>query len=387
MKELTQAVKTEAKRLGFPLVGVTTPDPPPHLDFYREWLAAGHHAGMGWMSTERALRGRANPRAILPQCQSILVLGMPYPAMPYPAPPQSPPELGGKGGVGKISSYAWNQDYHHVIPPKLEKLVQFIEERTGESVPHRCYTDTGPVLERELAARAGLGWIGKNTCLINPHRGSYFFLAEIFLGIELIPDRPFPTSQCGSCTRCIDACPTGSLKAPYTLDANRCIAYLTIELKESIPHELRHLLGDWVFGCDICQQVCPWNERFAHEHESEIPAEFAFREEIANPILEDELALSPQEFNRKFKGSPIKRAKRRGYLRNVAVALGNVGGVPGGLEEGLGDVEPLVRGHAAWGLGQIGGGEALQALEAALRVEENAGVKTEILAAIEEIVG
>ncbi|MBS1249866.1 MAG: Epoxyqueuosine reductase [Chloroflexi bacterium] len=375
MRKLTQAIKTEAKNLGFSLVGVTTPDPPPHLDFYRAWLKAGHHAKMGWMATERARHRRANPRAILPECESILVLALPYPP---PPPPQ---------GSGKVSSYAWNRDYHDIIPPKLKKLVQFIEKQTGESVPNRWYTDTGPLLERELASRAGLGWIGKNTCLINPRRGSYFFLAEILLGIRLVPDQPFSTPRCGDCTRCLDACPTGSLRAPHTLDANGCIAYLTIELKEAIPSELRPLLGDWVFGCDICQQVCPWNERFAGD--DEVPAELAFRAEVANPILEEELALSPQDFNRKFKGSPLKRSKRRGYLRNVAVALGNVGkeGAVSALVTALGDGEPLVRGHAAWGLGRIRSGDALQALEAALRKEETAEVREEIQAALDSILG
>ncbi|MEA2008774.1 MAG: tRNA epoxyqueuosine(34) reductase QueG, partial [Chloroflexota bacterium] len=249
----------------------------------------------------------------------------------------------------------------------------------------RWYTDTGPILERELASRAGLGWIGKNTCLINPEKGSYFFLAEILLGIELAPDPPFPTSQCGSCTRCIDACPTGSLKEPYTLDANRCISYLTIELKEAIPRDLRPLLGDWIFGCDICQQVCPWNGRSAPG--AEIPAEFAFRAEVAVPVLGTELALSPQEFNSKFRRSPVKRTKRRGYLRNVAVALGNAGeeqAVPA-LATALGDEEPLVRGHAAWALGQIGGESARQTLKTSLGEEENPDVRAEIRAALERL--
>ena len=374
MEKLTQAIKAEAERLGFSLVGVTTPDPPPHVAFYEQWLASGHHAGMSWMAEERARCGRADPRTILPACKSVLMLGLPYPA------PLS------HQGRSKVSAYAWGLDYHKVIPPKLKTLVQFIEDRLGKAIPNRWYTDTGPILEREMAARAGLGWIGKNTCLINPQQGSYFFLAEILLGIELAPDPPFPVTQCGSCTRCIDACPTGSLKAPYILDASRCIAYLTIELKEAISRELRPLQGDWIFGCDICQQVCPWNERFAPN--ASIPAEFAFRAEVANPVLEEELALSTQDFNRKFKYSPVKRAKRRGYLRNVAVALGNEGeesAVPA-LSSALRDGEPLVRGHTAWALGQLGGESAQQALEEALREEENPEVLAEIRAAIRGLV-
>ncbi len=339
---LKQAIKNEARRLGFTLVGVTLPQASPHFSAYEQWLAEGKHGNMAYLASEEARLRRADPRRILPECQSILVLGTPY-SPPLPA-SEKP------GGRGKIAAYAWGEDYHLVLPERMKQLVAFIESQVGHPVPNRWYTDTGPLLERDLAQQAGLGWIGKNTCLINPRHGSTFFLSEILLGLELEPDPPFPTDQCGTCTRCIQACPTQCILPNRTLDARRCISYLTIELKEEIPEELRGLLGEWVFGCDVCQSVCPWN-RFASPPD---PA-FAPRPGIPLPVLTEELVLAPQAFNQKFKGNPVKRAKRRGYLRNVAVALGNRGdrnALPA-LHAALQDPEPLVSKHAAWAIQQI----------------------------------
>ncbi len=255
-ESLTQAVKAEAYRLGFRLVGVTTPDPPPHLAVFENWLSEGKHGEMAYLAEPRSRERRGDPRQILPQCQSILVLGMPYPA-------SLAGPVKGKGVVGQMASYAMGMDYHEVIPPRLKALVLFMECQTGKEIPNRWYTDTGPVMERDLAQRAGLGWIGKNTCLIHPAEGSYFFLSEILLGIELVVDAPFLADRCGTCTRCLEACPTGCIMPDRTLDARRCISYLTIELKGSIPPALRPLIGEWAFGCDVCQQVCPWNRRAA----------------------------------------------------------------------------------------------------------------------------
>lgn len=372
-KELTRKVKQEANRLGFPLVGVTTPEAPEHLDFFREWCAVGNHGMMGWMVSDRSLQRRSDPKKILPECESILMLGSLYPA-PSPA------------AGGRIAAYAENQDYHEILGERLQRLVHFLEETLGETIPNRWYTDTGPVLERDLAQRAGLGWIGKNTTLINKTYGSYFFLAEILLGIKLDLDPPFLSQHCGTCTRCLDACPTGSLTVPYTLDTSRCISYLTIEYREMIPLELRHLLGDWIFGCDICQQVCPWNQ--AKEVSGDILDEFLPREELSNIVLVDEMKLSQDAFSTKFKNSPIKRTKRRGYLRNIAVALGNQkskAAVPV-LAAALQDGEPLIRGHAAWALGEIGGEKAQKSLaDAASQDEENPQVKEEILRALNNL--
>ena len=341
--ELTQKIKVKAIELGFPLVGVTTADPPDHLDFFKDWLDSGYNASMAWIGNERSLERRSDPRMILPECQSILVLACPYPA----------PRGNVKGG--NIASYALNQDYHEVLEKRLKNLMETIEEWIGETVPNRWYVDTGPVLEKELAMRAGLGWIGKNTTLINREYGSYFFLSEILLGIKLNTDLPITEPQCGTCTRCLDTCPTGALIEPYTLDANRCISYLTIEHREDIPDELRPRMGDWIFGCDICQIVCPWNKPGEQTHS--ILEALQPRLELTNINMIDELKLSQEDFSARFKGSPIKRTKRRGYLRNVAIALGNRGekdAIPT-LETARKEAEPLIRRAAAWAIKQIVG--------------------------------
>jgi len=338
-QDLKQIIKDKARQLGFILAGVTTPDPPPHYSTFENWLAQNHHGTMGYLATEKALARRANPREILPECKSILVLATAYP---------SPLGRGQGEGEARIASYARGEDYHDVLPARMKKLVQFIEEQVGGPIKNRYYTDTGPILERDLAQRAGIGWIGKNTCLINPKQGSYFFLSEIFLDLALEPDLPFVTDHCGKCTRCITACPTDCILPSRTVDATRCISYLTIELKEDIPVELRDKIGDWVFGCDICQQVCPWN-RFAPEGDP------SFMDDNPPHSLTDELTLTPQAFNQRFKRTPLTRAKRCGYLRNVAVALGNTGDIHAlpVLQNALNDDEPMIREHAQWAIKQI----------------------------------
>ncbi len=364
---LKQSILNEAHRLGFALAGVTTPDPPPHYSTFERWLAHGHHGDMDYLTGERSRLRRADPKQILPDCKSILVLGVPYP------PPHT--ALSGESGAnevevrirGRVAAYALGDDYHLVLPPRLQALVAFIESQVGHPVSNRYYTDTGPLLERDLAQRAGLGWIGKNTCLINPRAGSYFLLAEILLGLDpstgsgqgLETDPPFATDHCGTCTRCLDACPTNCILPDRTLDARRCISYLTIENKGDIPKEFRPLTQDWIFGCDICQQVCPWNRFAPPEGDASFgPFDFAQGGPDAGAAATDlihTLALTPESFNRQFKRSPIQRAKRRGLLRNAAVALGNIGGekdLPV-LERASNDSEPLVRGHARWALEQI----------------------------------
>jgi len=340
-------------RLGFALAGITSPDPPPHWSSFENWLALGRNGQMGYLAGERARERRRDPRRILPGCKSIVVLAARYPD-PGTAGVSGPAEAPTDDGPhGRVAAYAWGTDYHRVLPERMKALVAFIETRVGHPVAHREYTDTGPLLERDLAQRAGLGWIGRNTCLINPRLGSYFFLAEMLLDLELELDDPFRDDRCGSCTRCIDACPTQCILPDRTLDAGRCISYLTIELKESIPDDLRSRLGAWVFGCDVCQQVCPWN-RFADER---VDPAFAPRPGVPAPALVSEIALTPEAFNRKFKDSPVQRAHRRGYRRNLAVALGNAGdpaSVPA-LAHAAADPEPLVSESAAWALEKITG--------------------------------
>jgi len=321
------------------------PEPPEHISTFERWLEAGRHGDMHYLADERARTRRADPRQILPECKSILVLAAPY------SDPKSAEASKGPDPGGRVAAYAWGDDYHNVFITRLKELVAFIEEQVGHPVPNRYYTDTGPILERDLAQRAGLGWIGKNTCLINPKHGSYFLLAEILLGLELEPDRPLTTDHCGTCTRCIETCPTSCILPDRTLDARRCISYLTIELKDDIPEELRPLLGDWIFGCDICQMVCPWN-RFSSESGDEA---FSPRPDVPRPNLIRELELTPEAFNHKFKNSPVKRAKRRGYLRNVAVAASNSGdkSIVPALENIADDDESLVRKHADWALKKV----------------------------------
>lgn len=344
--ELANALKHYARQLGFTLAGITNPQQPQHLDVFQRWLTNSQHAQMAYLADQTAIERRSDPRLILPECRSILVLGIPY------SNPNLSSSLNEQPPHGKVAAYAWGNDYHLVLPERLKALVTFLEAQVGQTIPNRWYTDTGPILERDLAMQAGLGWIGKNTCLINPERGSYFLLAEILLGIELPPDQPFTTDHCGSCTRCIDACPTDCILPDRTIDARRCISYLTIENKVEIPTDLRPLMRDWVFGCDICQTVCPWNIRFAH---TDGDAAFAPHPEVPSPSLTDDLQLTPQAFNQKFKNSPLKRAKRRGYLRNLAVAAANSGQMitlPV-LKSAAQDDEALVREHAQWAIHQL----------------------------------
>ncbi len=335
---LKQAIKEKARQLGFSLAGVTSSEPSPHYPVFEDWLNADMHGTMNYLAEERSRTRRADPKQILPECKSILVLALPY------------SDFKTLNSEFRIASYALGDDYHDIIPPRLKLIVEFIEEQLGHPVPNRYYTDTGPILERDLAQRAGLGWIGKNSMLINPKAGSTFFLAEILLGIELEPDETIITDHCGTCTRCLAACPTQCILPSRTLDARRCISYLTIELKDDIPEELRPLMKDWIFGCDICQQVCPWN-RFSSQADS------AFEPKIPLPVSTDDLILTSVEFNRHFKKSPIKRAKRRGYLRNLAVAIGNNGNetdLPI-LEQASHAArdEPMIREHAKWAMEKI----------------------------------
>jgi len=375
--DLKLELKTEALRLGFNLIGVTSAEPPQSFPTYIRWLEQGRHGSMQYLEVERAVERRANPALIMSEVRSIIVVGMRY------SDPKTLPLDASENLRGRVASYAWGKDYHELIQSRLSLLVEFLDSRINQKLAGKVYTDTGPILERDFAVRAGLGWQGKNTCLIEPGSGSYYLLGEILTSLALEPDDPYPTDRCGTCRRCIEACPTECILSDRTIDARRCISYLTIENKGSIPLELRPQLGNWVFGCDICQQVCPWNIRFAGDHsEDALQPDFG----IAQPDLPGELQLTPLDFNKRFKDSPIKRARRRGYLRNVAVALGNSKSpraIPI-LENALNnDPEPLVRAHSAWALGQIATGKARHALFAAMTREEDSQVKIEITTALD----
>jgi epoxyqueuosine reductase len=346
---LEESIKQEARRLGFVLAGVTTPEPAPHAAFFEAWLGHGRHGHMDYLATQRSRTCRADPRKVMPECTSILVLAMPYSNPSMAASRAEQPEQ--HVSRGRLAAYAWGRDYHKVITGYLNDLVAFIERCADRSIQSRCYTDTGPILERDLAQRAGLGWIGKNTCLINPRSGSYLLLAEILLDLPLRPDAAFETDHCGSCTRCIEACPTACILSDRTLDARRCISYLTIELRDSIPVELRGSMGEWVFGCDICQTVCPWNRFAAAEGHAALAADHS----AGFPSLVESLGLSAQVFDERARGSAVKRAKHRGYLRNAVVASGNVAGSEAiqALESLAVQGDPMIEEHAAWALTQI----------------------------------
>jgi len=371
---LSQLIKAKAYALGCDLVGITSATPLAHAGRYRAWIAQGFAGEMGYMT--RHVDKRMAPSGVLSGVQSIIVLGLNYHTTPAPAQESQ--------GRGWISQYAWGEDYHTVLGEKLAALVAYIRDVEGPTVQARWYVDTGPILERELAWRAGLGWPGKHTNLINRRLGSWLFLGVILLDYQLAYDEP-ATPHCGTCTRCLIACPTGALVAPGVLDARRCISYLTIELRGPIPRHLRPLMGTHIFGCDICQAVCPWNRKAPESTETA----FLSRAGYAAPELLPLLSLSDEEFRAKFRGSPIKRTKRRGLLRNVAVALGNLQdprAIPA-LILALRDSEPLIRGHAAWALGRIGGVGARQALHVALASERDPEVCDEISAALTESEG
>jgi len=374
-ERLSRRVKELAREVGFDLVGISPVIPPPHGESFAEWLRRGFGGEMAYL--DRGATARLHPGGFLPWAKSIVSVALNY---HVPLHREDAPQDGLRGW---ISRYAWGDDYHEIMEDYFGKLLVGIRAEVGASVEGRAYVDTGPVLEREFSSLAGVGWIGKNTTIIHPRRGSWFFLGELFLSLDLESDRPI-RDRCGGCDLCIRACPTGALVGPYLLDSRRCISYLTIELKGSIPREMRPLVGDHIFGCDICQDVCPYNAKARPSSEER----FWPREGQYAPDLIPLLALTEEEFRRRFKGSAIRRAKRRGLLRNVAVALGNLRraeAVPALTQALLEDPEPLVRGHAAWALGRIGGGEALEGLERASAQETDPEVREEIGLALHEI--
>lgn len=329
-----------AREAGFDLAGVASPAPPPGLSAFAAWVAAGRAGEMAYLGGQ--VEKRSDARVAFPWARALLCVGLQYDT-PGPYSTDAP------GERGWISRYAWGDDYHDVMKARLERLAAALLERLGP-FQWRAYADTGPLVERAYAAAAGLGAWGKNTCLLHPEHGSWFFLGELVTDLELAPDAPL-RDLCGSCTACLEACPTGALPAPYQLDATRCISYLTIELRGSIPEALREPLGRHAFGCDICQDVCPWNRRRRHRG----GAEFEPRPGLQAPELAELAGLDAAAFAERFRRSPVQRAKRRGLLRNVAVALGNAGG-PGAraaLERLAADEDALVREHAAWALERL----------------------------------
>jgi epoxyqueuosine reductase len=386
-EEISSRIRDRAREMGFAAVGIAPVHPSAHAGAYARWIDAGMHGDMAYLAREDAVEKRLEPDVLVPGARSAVVVALEYFS------PDAAPGTPDDPSRGIVARYARNVDYHDLMKERLIALQAWID---AELLPvrGRAYVDTGPVLERELAQRAGLGWAGRNTMLIRPGRGSYFFLGVVLLDVELAYDSPFEADRCGTCSACISACPTRALlgrdeSGAPVMDARRCISYLTIEQRGPIPRELRPLIGNRIYGCDICQEVCPWNG-FA----SETPEEaFLAREGLDGPSLIEWMTMTQEEFSRRFKGSPVKRAKRRGLLRNVAVALGNWGApeaVPA-LAAALNDEEPLVRGHAAWALTQIASGSAASEADVArvgaalvrrLGVEEDAWVREELSLAL-----
>jgi len=330
-----------ALEAGFDLAGVARVDAPPDLAPFADWVARGHAGEMRYLSEQVAKR--VDARVAFPWARSLLCVGLQYDT------PHAYSTEATSAGRGWISRYAWGDDYHDVLRAMLERLRERLAAELGP-FEARAYVDTGPIAEKAWAAAAGIGALGKNTCLLHPEHGSWFFLGELVTDLDLAASAP-RADLCGSCTACLDACPTQAFPAPYVLDATRCISYLTIELKGAVPGPLREGVGRHVFGCDICQDVCPWNRRRRHRG---APA-FEPREGACAPELGALAGLDPAAFAERFRRSPVKRARRRGLLRNVALAIGNAGGATERplLERLAEDADPLVAEHARWGLRRL----------------------------------
>lgn len=331
-----------AKEVGFSLVGIAPSTPPLHAPAFRHWLAEGRHADMTWL--ERTADKRCDPALVLPSIRSIICLGFNYWQGPRPPHSTSTP------ATGRVARYAWGDDYHDLLLQKMQPLVDLLNTWGGRSL---AYVDTGPILERDAAQAASLGWSGKSTMLIHRHAGTWFFLCEILTTLELPPSSP-EQDHCGTCTRCIAACPTGAITPPYQLDARKCLSYWTIENKGAIPEEYRTALGDRIYGCDECLEVCPWNRFATTSSEASWQARTWPEGSLESLPLRSYLSWTEDLFRERFRGSPIRRIKFRGFLRNVCVALGNVGtpeDLPSLEQACSGD--PLVAEHATWARQQI----------------------------------
>jgi epoxyqueuosine reductase len=373
-QELRELVLHECARLGFHRAGVAPLEVPQRLEAFRTWLAAGRHGDMTYLAEPEHVEPRADPRRLLAGARSAVVVALAYPAGD-PAPPPT--------GHGVIARYARGEDYHLVLKPRLTELADVLARAAGRPVAARVCVDSAPLLERDLAERAGVGFVAKNTMVIAPGLGSYLVLGELLLDLDIAPTaggRAEP--RCGSCRACLDACPTGAFPEPWVLDARRCISYLTIEHRGAIPRELRAALGTRVFGCDVCQEVCPFNAAAPARAAAE-PALLPRAAGRGTPELAALLGLGAAQRRRFVRRSPLRRVGREELARNACVALGNAGdpdAVPA-LERALADPSPLVRGHAAWALGRLG---AADVLARALAAEPDPGVRAELSAAASE---
>ncbi len=377
---LNDSIQEITHSAGFSHAGILKPRPvdPAVFGTYRHWLSDGCHAGMTYLERASSLESRADPSHLMPEARSIIVLAARYPV----------DRIADRrtGLYGKVSSYAWGKDYHEVLRVKLDELAAQLSRYAGKDVQTRLAVDSAPILEKPIASQAGLGWTGRNSCLIHPVHGSFFFLANLFTTLELEPTQADIPPRCGDCHRCMDACPTGCILPDCTIDARRCISYLTIENKGAIPVDMREKIGQRLFGCDVCQSVCPWNHK---PDDSPVMPEFRPADDSCIwPDLRKIVTLSPGEFKQQFSGTPLLRAKRTGLLRNACVVLGNIGSsdaLP--VLSRLMDNEPeaLIRGHAAWALGRISSKPARDVLSRALLSESDADVLNEITMALEAV--
>lgn len=377
---LNESILEIIQSAGFSHAGILKPQPlePSVFRKYQQWLSDGCHAGMTYLERESSMASRENPSSFMPEARSIIVL-----AARYPVDRVSDAH---SGLYGKVSSYAWGRDYHDVLRVKLEELSAQLSRYTGKDVQTRLAVDSAPIMEKPIAISAGIGWIGRNSCLIHPVHGSFFFLANLFTTLELEPTRATISPLCGDCHRCVDACPTGCIRPDRTIDARRCISYLTIENKGAIPLDLREKVGQRLFGCDVCQSVCPWNRK---PDDSLVLPEFLPAVESRIWLdLQKILSLSPVDFKQQFSGSPLSRAKRTGLLRNACVVLGNIGSddvlplLYRLLQE---EPEPLIRRHAAWALGRVSSSRARDALCSASLSESDSDVLNEIKMALQAV--
>jgi epoxyqueuosine reductase len=337
---LEELIKAQACGLGFDLVGIASLGPASTAAAFDDWVSRGYAGEMDYLPGGAGKR--RDSRLPVPGAASAIVVGLDY---------------GGREPSGPVARYARGDDYHELMLGRLDELHRWLEFELGHLVRGKPYVDTGPILERDLARRAGLGWFGKNTNLVNPRIGSFFFIGTLLVELDLAADTPFEADRCGTCTRCLDACPTDAFVEPRVLDATRCISYLTIELKGAIPEGLREQMGTHIYGCDICQDVCPYNIKFAQElREPAFASRSWIGERDAQSLANDLLAMDDDAFRATFRNSPMKRAKRRGLARNAAVVLGNIGDerdAPA-LARASSDPEPLVREHAVWALDRLG---------------------------------
>lgn len=382
MNQVTLGLREEAKRLGFEVFGIGHLNPSEHMEFFDRWLARKHHGEMEYLERPDTRERRAFPSSSFSGARSVIVVGHEYVGRAPTGAESSPTARLRADRISKIEDegvpphpkaeaviarYARGSDYHHIIPPRLEKMLMWLDRQIEGGVRGRALVDTAPVFERELARRAGMGWFGRNTMLIHPRRGSFFVLGLLMVDVDLETTGPCIEDHCGTCHACIDECPTGALlgreeSGAPAIDARRCISYLTIELKGPIPHQYRSAIGNRVFGCDICQEVCPWNKRFA-QGDGDPAYRASSPPELLVDLAKEIFDMSEKEYQRRYRGSPLSRPRRKGMLRNLFVGIGNAiregvltsdqkAEAIRALAAALNDPQPLVRGHAAWALGQ-----------------------------------